>query len=46
VRRRKLPTGFWRINPNKRDHLEALTLSGRIILKWILKIVSGGGGKA
>jgi hypothetical protein len=30
-------TGFWVGDPKERDHLEALVVGGRIILKLILK---------
>jgi hypothetical protein len=27
--------GFWWGDPKERDHLEALDINGRIILKWV-----------
>jgi hypothetical protein len=32
----------WR-NRSERDHVEGLDVDGRIILKWILRLYSGGG---
>jgi len=30
-------TGFWWGDLRERDHMEDLSLDGRIILKWVLK---------
>jgi hypothetical protein len=34
---REARTEHWRLNLKGRDHLEALGVDGRIILKWIIK---------
>ena len=35
-------TGFWWGNPRERDHLEDLSIDGRIILIWIFRKWDGG----
>ena len=30
-------TGFWWGNLRERDHLESLSIDGRVVLKWILR---------
>jgi hypothetical protein len=34
-----MSTGFWLGSQNKRDHVEDLGLGGRIIIKWVLKML-------
>jgi hypothetical protein len=36
-------SGFWWGEMRERNHLEHLGVDGRIILKWILSSVTGGG---
>jgi hypothetical protein len=43
VGRRKIHTEVWWQNLKEQDHLEDLSVDGRIILKWTLK---KGGGRA
>jgi hypothetical protein len=35
-------TGVWVVDLKERDHLEELSIDGRIILKWIFKKWDGG----
>jgi hypothetical protein len=39
--RKKVHTGFWRIDLRKRNHLEDLDIDGRIILKLIFEKWNG-----
>ena len=41
--RGKAPIGFWWGNLRERTHMEGLAVDGRIILKWSLKTLNGGG---
>jgi hypothetical protein len=41
--RREMYTGFWRKNVKGTDHLEGLSIDGRILSKWILKTWNGEG---
>ena len=37
-----LHTGFWWGNPREGDHLEDVSVDGKIILNWIFKKRDGG----
>jgi hypothetical protein len=41
IKRRRIHTRFWCGNLNERDHLEDLRVSGKIILKCVLRKCAG-----
>ena len=41
--REQVHTGFWRGEMRKKEHLEDLSIEGRVILKWIFKNVGWEG---
>jgi len=40
--RKEVYIGFWWKNLRERDHLEALGIDGRIILRWMFRKLDGG----
>jgi len=42
--RKEVYIGFWWKNLRERDHLEALGIDGRIILRWMFRKLDGGKG--